>query len=50
LSPNKIERLNKIIKEAVEQSGRSRVPELIIEENISLDDFKGNDNIIFHTQ
>ena len=50
LSPNKIERLNKIIIEAVEQSGRSRVPELIIEDNISVDDFKDNENIIFHTE
>ena len=49
LSPNKIERLNKIIVEAVEQSWRSRVPELIIEDNISLEDFKDNENIIFHT-
>lgn len=50
LSENKIERLNKIIIEAVEQSWRSRVPELIIEDNISLEDFKDNENILFHTQ
>lgn len=50
LSPNKIDRLNKIIKEAVEQSGRSKIPELIIEDNISLEDFKYNENIIFHTE
>jgi len=50
LSPNKIERLNKIIIEAVEQSGRSRVPELIIEDDIALDDFKDNENILFHTE
>ncbi|MFK7779907.1 MAG: RsmE family RNA methyltransferase [Candidatus Gracilibacteria bacterium] len=50
LSPNKIERLKKIIVEAVEQSGRSRIPELIIEDNISLEDFKDNENIIFHTK
>lgn len=50
LSENKIERLNKIIIEAVEQSGRSRVPELIIEDNISLEDFNWNENIIFHTK
>jgi len=49
LSENKIERLNKIIIEATEQSGRSRVPELIIEDNINLEDFKDNENIIFHT-
>jgi len=50
LSPNKIERLNKIIIEATEQSGRSRVPELIIEDNINLEDFKDNENIVFHTK
>ena len=50
LSENKIERLNKIIQEAVEQSWRSRVPELIIEDNISLDDFEWNENILFHTE
>jgi 16S rRNA (uracil1498-N3)-methyltransferase len=50
LSPNKIERLNKIIIEATEQSGRSKVAELIIEDNISLEDFKDNENIIFHTE
>lgn len=50
LSENKTERLRKIIIEAVEQSGRSRVPELIIEDNISLNDFNWNENIIFHTK
>lgn len=50
LSENKIERLNKIIIEAVEQSGRSRVPELIIDDNISLEDFEGMENILFHTK
>jgi len=49
LSDNKIERLNKIIIEACEQSWRSRIPELIIEDNISLEDFKDNENIVFHT-
>lgn len=50
LSENKIGRLNKIIIEATEQSGRSRVPELIIEDNINLEDFKDNENILFHTK
>lgn len=50
LSDNKIARLNKIIIEATEQSGRSRVPELIIENNINLEDFNDNENIIFHTK
>jgi len=42
--------LKKIIIEATEQSGRSRVPELIIEDNINLADFDGNENIVFHTE
>jgi 16S rRNA (uracil1498-N3)-methyltransferase len=50
LSTNKIERLNKIIIEATEQSGRSRVAELIIEDNINIEDFRENENIIFHTK
>lgn len=50
LSENKIERLNKIIIEAVEQSWRTRVPELIIEDNICLEDFKDNENLYFHTK
>ena len=50
LSENKIERLNKIIKEAAEQSWRSRVPELIIEDDIDLSLLKDNENIFFHTQ
>lgn len=50
ISPNKLERLNRIIIEAVEQSWRSRIPELIFEDDICLDDFWDNENIIFHTQ
>ena len=50
LSENKIIRLNKIITEAVEQSWRSKIPELIIEDNISLEYFKKNENIFFHTE
>ncbi len=50
ISGNKIERLQKIITEAVEQSWRSRIPELIIEDNISLSDFEDNENIVFHTK
>lgn len=49
LSENKIDRLEKIIEEACEQSGRSRIPELIIEENLSLEDIAGCENIFFHT-
>ena len=37
LSENKIERLERIITEATEQSGRSVIPKLIIEESLSLD-------------
>jgi RsmE family RNA methyltransferase len=36
LSENKLTRLQKIIIEAVEQSGRSIVPELMITDDISL--------------
>jgi 16S rRNA (uracil1498-N3)-methyltransferase len=50
LSENKLSRLNKIIIEAAEQSWRSRVPELIIEDNINIEDFKENENILFHTK
>lgn len=49
LSENKIERLQKIIIEAVEQSGRSRIPELIIDDNIHLEILCENQNIFFHT-
>ena len=49
LSENKKERLKKIIIEAVEQSGRSIVPELVFIDNISLDDFSESENIFFHT-
>ena len=49
LSDNKIERLKKIMLEAVEQSWRNRVPELIIEDNLHVEDFKENENLIFHT-
>ena len=50
LSENKIARIEKIIVEAVEQSWRGRIPELIIEENISLSDFSENENLFFHTE
>jgi len=50
LSENKIARLQKIIIEAVEQSWRSRIPELIIEDDINIELFKDNENVFFHTQ
>lgn len=49
LSENKILRLRKIIIEAVEQSWRSIIPELIIEENINLEILENNENLFFHT-
>ncbi len=49
LSPNKIDRLKKIIIEAVEQSWRSRVPEIIFLDDLDLSDFYWAYNIIFHT-
>ncbi len=49
LSENKLERLKKIVIEAVEQSGRNDVPEIFFLENISLSDFENQENIIFHT-
>jgi len=50
LSDNKIERLNKIIIEATEQSGRSKVPELVITDDINLTDLVESENILFHTE
>lgn len=50
LSENKIARLKKIIQEAVEQSWRSRIPELIIEDDINIENFKDNENVFFHTE
>lgn len=50
LSDNKIIRLERIIKEAVEQSGRSFVPELVLTDDIALWDFEKSENILFHTE
>lgn len=50
LSEKKIERLNKIIIEAVEQSGRNIIPVLKIEEDISEININGNyKSLFFHT-
>lgn len=49
LSPNKIDRLKKIIVEAVEQSWRSRIPELIFLDNLDITNFEWAYNILFHT-
>jgi RsmE family RNA methyltransferase len=37
LSTNKIQRLEKIIIEAAEQSGRAKIPELIFEEDFDIE-------------
>ncbi len=50
LSPNKIERFQKIIIESVEQSWRSRVPELFFLDDLNIWDFSWAQNIIFDTQ
>ncbi len=44
-----MERLQKIVIEAVEQSGRNDIPEIIFLDDISLQDFENQENIIFHT-
>ncbi|MDP2090791.1 MAG: RsmE family RNA methyltransferase [Candidatus Gracilibacteria bacterium] len=49
ISDNKIDRLNKIIIEAVEQSGRNYVPELVILDKFDFSVLKNDQNIIFHT-
>lgn len=49
ISENKLERLQKIVIEAVEQSGRNDIPEIVFLEDITLDDFAEQKNIIFHT-
>ncbi|NDK07948.1 RsmE family RNA methyltransferase [Candidatus Gracilibacteria bacterium] len=48
LSENKIERFNKIVIEAVEQSGNNIIPEIHFLEKIDFRNIKG-DNIYFHT-
>ncbi len=50
LSDNKLERLEKIIIEAAEQSGRSRVPEFAIADDLDLSDFSWAENVFFHTK
>ncbi|MDD3645857.1 MAG: RsmE family RNA methyltransferase [Candidatus Gracilibacteria bacterium] len=49
LSDKKIERLEKIIIEAVEQSGRNSIPKLNIIEKLDIKNISG-ENIFFHTQ
>lgn len=50
ISENKFTRLQKIIIEAAEQSGRSQIPEIIIQENSILDNLPNWENIFFHTK
>lgn len=50
LSPNKIQRLEKIIIEAAEQSGRAKIPELIFEEDFDIQHLPEWENIFFHTK
>lgn len=50
ISDNKIDRLNKIIVEAIEQSGRNSMPELVILDKYDFSPLKNDQNIIFHTK
>ena len=50
ISETKQERLNKIIIEAVEQSGRNYIPELVILDKFDILLLKDDENIFFHTQ
>jgi 16S rRNA (uracil1498-N3)-methyltransferase len=50
ITDNKIDRFNKIIIEAVEQSGRNFLPELVILDKFDFLLLKNDQNIVFHTQ
>ncbi len=50
ITDNKIERLNKILSESVEQSGRNYKPELIFLDKINFWDLVNDENIFFHTE
>lgn len=47
---NKIQRLEKIIIEAVEQSGRAKIPKLNIQEDLDFNSLPEGKNIFFHTK
>lgn len=49
LSDNKIDRLQKIAIEAVEQSGRLHIPEIVFLEKYDFSPLIKNQNIVFHT-
>lgn len=50
ISDNKKLRLEKIITEAAEQSGRAIIPEIIIDESFDINIIPDGKNIFFHTQ
>lgn len=50
ISDNKKIRLEKIITEAAEQSGRAIIPEIIISDNFDMNELPSGKNIFFHTQ
>lgn len=50
ISDNKKIRLEKIITEAVEQSGRAIIPEIIISDNFDINNLPSGKNIFFHTK
>lgn len=50
LTDKKIERIKKIITEAVEQSWRNKIPNFEILEKIDFEDLKNSENIFFHTK
>jgi 16S rRNA (uracil1498-N3)-methyltransferase len=50
VSDNKKARLEKIITEAAEQSGRSIIPEIIIADDFDINNLPSGKNIFFHTQ
>ena len=50
ITDNKIDRFNKIIIEAVEQSWRNYIPELVIIDKFDFLLLKNDQNIVFHTQ
>jgi 16S rRNA (uracil1498-N3)-methyltransferase len=50
ISDNKKIRLEKIITEAAEQSGRAIIPKIIISDDFDLNNLPSGKNIFFHTQ
>jgi 16S rRNA U1498 N3-methylase RsmE len=50
ISDNKKIRLEKIITEAAEQSGRAIIPDINIDENFDINHLPEGKNIFFHTK